>query len=208
MQINRYLIASGLIATVWMFPAHLFAQTTAPSFDCSQATTSAEELICADAELAALDRQLNDRFTAALSAATQMGASTQNAVDTLRAMQRGWIKGRDDCWKADDLRGCVQAAYLIREGELVAKWMLQDPLSVASYTCEGNPANTVTAYFFDTSLPSIRLEYGDSIRTGSLVRAASGSKYTIELGGIFWTEADTAQFAWNEGQEMSCVRSD
>jgi Membrane-bound lysozyme-inhibitor of c-type lysozyme len=32
--------------------------------------------------------------------------------------QRGWIKGRDDCWKNENLRSCVLANYAIRIHEL------------------------------------------------------------------------------------------
>jgi uncharacterized protein YecT (DUF1311 family) len=177
-----------------------------PSFDCGKASTSAEELVCADPDLARLDRRLSARYQAALAVTDGLEAGRTEARDTLKATQRGWIKGRDDCWKADDLRGCVEASYLVREGDLVARWMLETPLGVAAYACEGNPANEVTAYFYDTELPSVRLEYGDSIRTGSLVPAASGAKYATTFGGLFWTKRDTALFAWEEGNEMSCLR--
>ena len=133
-----------------------------PSFDCAKANSAAEELICAEDALAQLDARMAQTYAQALTAA-------MDDADTLRATQRGWIKGRDDCWKANDLRTCVSDAYLLREAELVAKWMLQPPLAVASYACNGNPANEVTAYFYDTERPGVRLEYGDSIRTGTLV---------------------------------------
>ena len=185
------------------FPAH--ADAVSPSFDCAKADSSAEALICADEGLARLDQRMADRFTAAMTAAAQMIVDSETEVDQLKAVQRGWIKGRDDCWKADDLRTCVMDAYLTREGELVAQWMLQDSLALQSYLCDKNPANEVTVFFFDTELPSIRLEYGDSIRTGSLVRAASGSKYATGFGTYIWIKGDTAQFSPQEGQEISCI---
>lgn len=178
-----------------------------PSFDCAKASTSAEKLVCADPALAQLDQRLAERYQSALSVISALDAGSDNARDTLKTAQRGWIKGRDDCWKADDVRSCVEASYLTREGDLVAQWLLENPVSVSAYACEGNPANEVTAFFFDTELPSIRLEYGDSIKTGSLVPAASGAKYATEFGGLFWTKGDTAQFAWVEGKTMSCVRT-
>jgi membrane-bound inhibitor of C-type lysozyme len=125
-------------------------------------------------------------------------------LQSLRATQRGWIKGRDECWKADGLRDCVKSAYLTREAELVALWMFEEPSSVVSYSCGDNPVKEVTAFFFDTELPGIRLEYGDSIRSGWLVPAASGSKYATPFGGMFWTKGDNALFAWTEGDEISC----
>ncbi len=181
------------------------AETTGPSFDCAKAGSQTEDLICNDTALAVLDRRMALRYAAALKAAGNIQGGTENALNTLRAMQRGWIKGRDDCWKADDLRSCVEAAYLTREGELVTAWMLETPLATATYICDDNPANEVTTYFFDTELPSIRLEYGDSIASGSLVPAASGSKYAIDFGGMFWTKGDSAEFEWRAGEPMSCT---
>lgn len=36
----------------------------------------------------------------------------------LKAEQRGWIKGRNDCWRSDDMRGCVAGEYRLRINEL------------------------------------------------------------------------------------------
>lgn len=179
--------------------------SAAPSFDCAQASSSAEELICEDAALAALDVRLAERYQQTLDVIAALDAGSAEALQTTRAMQRGWIKGRDDCWKAEDLRACVEAAYLTREAELVARWMLETPLSIVSFTCEGNPANEATAFYFDTELQGIRVEYGDGIKTGYAVPAASGAKYALEFGGLLWSKGDEAQFAWTEGEEMSCV---
>lgn len=185
-------------------PSVVLAKGTQPSFDCAKAESSAEELVCADDKLAALDRRLAKRFANAMDAAGSMDVGADDAVKTLRATQRGWIKGRDDCWKADDLRDCVMSAYLIRENELVTQWMLQEPASVVSYYCEGNRANEVVAMFFDTELPSVRLEYGDSIDSGSLVRTASGSRYEAGFGRSIWVKGSEAIFVWPEGNEMAC----
>ena len=178
-----------------------------PSFDCAQASSNAEQAICNDDSLATLDRRLNDRYRAAMAVARNLDAGSQEAVETLRTTQRGWIKGRDDCWKADDLKACITETYLIRETELVAYWLLEKPLAINSFTCEGNPANEVYVYFFDTERPGIRLEYGDSLRTGWRVSAGSGSKYATPFGGSFWQKGDEARFIWTEGEEVSCVKS-
>lgn len=176
-----------------------------PSFDCAKAGSDAEDLICEYAALAALDVRLAERYQQTLDAIAALDAGSYEALKTTRATQRGWIKGRDDCWKAEDLRACVEAAYLTREADLVARWMLEPAETVVSYICEGNPANEAVAFYFDTELPGIRVEYGDGIRTGYAVPAASGAKYALEFGGLLWSKRDDAQFAWVEGEEMSCV---
>lgn len=181
---------------------------TQPSFDCLKAESSAEELICADDRLAALDRRLATRFAGAVKAADALDSGGAAARDTLRATQRGWIKGRDECWKADDLRDCVMHAYLTRENELVTQWLLQAPASVASFYCNDNRANEITAYFFDTELPSVRLEYGDTVESGSLTRTASGSRYDAGSGRYIWLKGDAAFVAWTDDSEMSCTLVD
>ncbi|MCG6897211.1 MAG: lysozyme inhibitor LprI family protein [Thiocapsa sp.] len=88
------------------------AQASQPSFDCSNASHEAEELICKDSELASLDRSLAELYAAALK---NTPAGEQG---TLKAEQRGWVKGRNDCWKSDDQRGCIKAEYESRISEL------------------------------------------------------------------------------------------
>ena len=176
-----------------------------PSFDCAKADSEAEELVCSDPKLAALDRRLAERYAAALAVAEGLDAGADSAVADLKATQRGWIGGRNECWKADDKRACVEAAYLTREGELVAGFMLEAPTGTARWMCGGNPANELYAAFFDTELPSVRLEYGDSIDTGSLSRTGSGSRYDASFGRYIWMKGDEATFVWTEGEEQTCT---
>ena len=162
-----------------------------PSFDCGEAGSTAEEMICADAGLAALDRRVAGRYAAALEVAKGVGGA---AADELRAYQRGWIKGRDECWKAEDQRACVEGEYLRREAELVARWMLEAPFNTAVWACGGNPANEVVTMFFDTELPSVRFERGDSVDTGVQVMAASGARYEGNFGRSIWMKGDRATY--------------
>ena len=83
-----------------------------PSFDCAMASHEVEELICKDAELADLDRSLADLYAVVLKNAP---TSEQKM---LKAEQRGWVKGRNDCWKSSDERGCVKREYEARISEL------------------------------------------------------------------------------------------
>jgi uncharacterized protein YecT (DUF1311 family) len=88
------------------------AASANPSFDCAKASHEVEELICKDAELADLDRSLADLYAVVLK---NTPASEQKM---LKAEQRGWVKGRNDCWKSSDERGCVKREYEARIGEL------------------------------------------------------------------------------------------
>ena len=90
----------------------LSVQAASPAFTCSKASHEAEQLICKDAELASLDRSLTGLYNTLLK---HTPASQQAA---LKAEQRGWVKGRNDCWKASDQRGCIKAEYETRISEL------------------------------------------------------------------------------------------
>ncbi len=84
----------------------------APSFDCTKASSDVEQLICSDDELAELDRSLADLYAVLLK------NTPPGEQKLLKAEQRGWIKGRDDCWKSEDLHDCVAHEYRLRIDEL------------------------------------------------------------------------------------------
>ena len=85
---------------------------TGPSFNCSaNLSSSIETLICGSEALSILDRQMASTYSAALKKA---GSQAKR----LKAEQRGWIKGRNDCWKADDKQACVRDSYNQRLVEL------------------------------------------------------------------------------------------
>lgn len=180
-----------------------------PSFDCSKAESSAEELICKDSQLAALDRRVAERYAAALEVVRGLDTGAGEAEDKLRAYQRGWVKGRDECWKADDLRDCVESSYLRREGELVAEWLLEEPTGTAFWACGGNPANEVVTSFFATELPSVRFERGDTIDTGSLAPTGSGSRYEGSFGRSIWIKGEEATYREPDpdGTSYDCILS-
>jgi uncharacterized protein len=186
-----------------------------PAFDCSKATGEVEELICQDEELAALDRTLDEVYRAAMSKARH------GMLQQLRAEQRGWIKGRNECWKAQgaggpvfltaswqaaDMRECVEDNYKIRISELQARWQLVPAKGPVFYSCEKNPANEVVATFSETDPPTAVLERGDLSMMTWLVPTASGSRYEGQ-NVMFWIKKDEAVFSWL-GDEIRCrVRS-
>jgi uncharacterized protein len=102
-----------LIACVLGFPSVVLAQ--GPTFDCAKASGSIEKMVCADPELGTLDRTLSAVYSAALSKAAN------ERPPVLKTEQRGWIKGRNDCWKADDKRACIVEAYRRRMAELQSR---------------------------------------------------------------------------------------
>lgn len=85
------------------------AETVAPAFDCHQATTAVERLICRSPALATRDAALAERYEAALSNASGPQAAS------VRAAQRDWLARRSRCGMN---AGCLTAAYDNRLAEL------------------------------------------------------------------------------------------
>lgn len=173
--------AYSIVAYLALPPFAALAQDE-PAFDCAEAESSAEKLVCDDADLAALDRRLAERFAAAVAVAEGLDTDSEETTNTLRAMQRGWISGRDECWKEPDLRVCVESEYLRREAELVAEFMLEPPSETVELIC-GSRALTVDT--FSTVLPGVRVEEGDRVYFGAQLSSSTpGTYYLRQAGGL------------------------
>jgi len=86
----KLLPPAGLAAVLCSIAVPGLAQ--GPSFPCERVRSgSMEEMVCQDNRLSALDRQLSEVYAAASRRATN------EHPPVLKAEQRGWIKGRDEC---------------------------------------------------------------------------------------------------------------
>jgi uncharacterized protein len=177
------------------------ADAAGPSFDCAKVTAgSIEERICADAGLSALDRKLAGAYAGA-----QKKAANEHPP-VLRAEQRGWIKGRNDCWKAEDQRKCVEAAYRLRIAELQARYRLVEAIGSVSYACDGDAGNEVVATYFRTDPPTLIAERGDQVSLMYLQPSGSGARYEGRNESL-WEHQGEALITWGYGaREMRCTR--
>ena len=108
----------------------LMLNANEPSFDCSKVKKdSSEGLICSSDELMNMDNELSRIYKLALKKASK--------DDMLKAHQRGWIKGRNDCWKAEDEKKCMVDQYNIRIEELTKKYDLPDTKDVSGSVLSG-----------------------------------------------------------------------
>lgn len=190
-----------------------FAAT--PSFDCTKADSSAEEAICASEALAELDIELDRLFRLAVNDDT-LGA---DRLAELKAIQRGWIKGRNDCWKSDrDMETCVATAYAIRIHELregySATRSADDQgisLGPVALDCPDLQAG-VSAVFINGEAAFVSLKWLDNVIALPAVPAASGAKYQSDIWAdgpsMLWTKGDEAMFAAPGGPEMTCKVDD
>ncbi|WP_188689917.1 MliC family protein [Silvimonas amylolytica] len=184
------------IVTFALFLSHM-AQAAKPSFNCARVSTSAEKAICADDDLAALDRETSRLYKLASTDKSADPAARKN----LKAVQRGWIKGRNDCWKESDLNACITASYVMRIYELRADFPA---------THRNSGASTSTGPFLmhcpgvDDAIPTAFVQVGAGYAYAALpgrklvltqVVAASGAHYQHNTGeGLF--------SLWNKGPDV------
>ncbi len=173
-----------------------------PSFPCENVRSgSIEALICQEAELAVLDRKLS----AVYADASQKAADQHPPV--LQAEQRGWIKGRNDCWKSDDRYTCVREAYQRRIAELQAMYRLVPFTGPVRYVCDGSPTKKVIATYFQTEPPTLIAEHGDSVSLMYLRKSASGARYQGRNESL-WEHHGEATIVWGFGApEMQCKKA-
>lgn len=181
----------------------LLACAATPSFDCAKAAGAAETLICKDAALAALDNELATLYPKALA------NLSPEQLKTEKAMQRGWIKGRNDCWKAKELRQCVEENYQQRITELQIKGGQLMVTTPVDYQC-GNKVTLSTYFYNDAKLPAavINLSEGDSQQQvlAYEVPSASGARYEGQNLSLF-TKGNEASLERYGQPALSCTVS-
>jgi len=170
----------------------------APSFDCARASGEVEELICADEGLASLDRRLAQVYARALD------SWPAEELQELKATQRGWIKGRNDCWKAEDVRECAEFSYRTRIVELqIGSGRFEAPTPVG-YLCEDREGTPFFAAFYnETDPPSVVLTRGDDQVIAFIARSGSGARYTA-ANVEFWEHHGEATVDWF-GEKLTCT---
>jgi uncharacterized protein len=174
---------------------------TGPSYDCGNVqVNSIEELICKDNDLAVLDRKLSIIYSAAAKKATN------EYPPVLKAEQRGWIKGRNECWKAEDKHACVKDEYKRRIAELQARYRLVQGNGPVHFICDENSVNEVIVTFFQTDPPTLIAERGDRVSLMYLQPSGSGTKYTGR-NETYWEHQGEASITWGYGApQMRCKK--
>jgi uncharacterized protein len=178
-------------------PDRVTSRIASPSFDCSKASGEIEELICKDAGLATLDRKLAEVYEKASKSWPQDVASEQ------KAFQRGWIKGRNDCWKAKDKAACVENSYRTRIVELQIQSGQLEAATPVGYLCAGEEGNPFFATFYrETDPPSAVITFGDDQVIAFLEPTRSGAKYTAPSMEL-WEHDGEAKLDWY-GTKLQC----
>ena len=133
------LLAAGLLTLAGA------AQAAGPSFDCGNVKKgSVEGLGCQDPTLAAGDRKLAEVYAAAAKEGQRASTGTQGRAARLDQRARRVLEERGQAH-------CVLQSYRLRAAELQARYRLLPPIG-ATYVCDGQPGDEVTATFFAISL--------------------------------------------------------
>lgn len=105
-----------LLALLLLLPLPLSAQTAGPSFDCARARAWDERGICAQADLAELDR----RIAAAWRTVTERASPEERA--RLQTEQRAWLAERRACEApvAREAQSCLRRVMRARARDLEA----------------------------------------------------------------------------------------
>jgi len=177
----------------------LAAPPAGPSFDCAAvADGSVAKMVCDDPALAALDREMAAAYKQARKHAARQHPSA------LKAEQRGWIKGRDECRTGTDPRLCVEQAYRQRTAELQAKYRLVASRGPFNFACEGDPSNKVVVTFYTTDPPTLIAEHGDAVSLMFQQPSGSGARYAGR-NESFWEHQGEAMAVWGAGAtEVRC----
>jgi len=142
-------VATGAAATA-------NAAASGPSFDCARVRHgSMAQWVCEIPALAARDRELARVYEQARQRVQG------EAARRLAAEQRGWIRGRDDCWKSDDVQRCLDDTYRRRTAELQVLHRLVAARAALNLTCAGSNGAPATAFIlrtFDTDPPAAWIE--------------------------------------------------
>ena len=165
------------------------------SFDCGRARGQAQELVCGDVGLAAMDREV----------ARLSGLAMEPAA------QADWEQQRDSCDKDDELRHCVMAAAMLkihrlRQGSEAARPGQQLSVGPVTYSCQGI-AGPVLVTFVTGRSGAAALEWGKQVIAIDRVVAASGAKYEGRWNGqafSFWAKGKEATLTLPGKGDLQC----
>ncbi len=185
-----------LIITTLLATAQLQAAAADNQINCqAKDLGTVDQLICSDQELLNQDQQLAEVYQQALLKAAN------EKPPLLKAEQRGWVKGKAECWKEEDKKACASTLYTQRIAELQARYELLPASKKLLLSCDNNPANEVSLRYYPTTPATLIADYGDQV---SLMYQQADQSYVgrneklSEQNGIF-----TVQWGY-EAPLMSC----
>lgn len=149
---------SLLLLTTLLATVQLNAATPNHQINCqAKDQGSVDQLICSDPELLKQDQQLAEVYQQALLKAAN------EKPPLLKTEQRGWVKGKAECWKEEDKKACASTLYTRRIAELQARYELVPMTKKLLLGCENNPANEISVRYYSTTPATLIADYGDQV---------------------------------------------
>ena len=172
--------------------------TAAPDPECAGGGDPISGIICRDASLRAREMEVQRLYKSAEHTLPPPQRAAQ------RTRQNAWLGERAVCAPDPDARNCVADAQGRRIVEL--KLALGElPVSAsATYLCKGHEATPLTAAYFHSDPPAVRLRFQNQQAIAFAAPSASGARYRAE-GVEIWEHQGVARFTW-QGEEMECPR--
>jgi uncharacterized protein len=175
-----------------------------PSFNCQDdALVTVEKMICQSAELANWDNKLAKVF----KQAKVVSKEPTPGPGFLQTEQRGWIKGRNECWKSGDVSQCVSERYIRRIAELQARYHLVSSKGPIRFQCADSPMDELVVSYFDTEPRTLISERGDTVSLMYQTISASGAKYQGR-NESFWEHQGEVILTWGaNNSELHCQQN-
>ena len=195
---------------IFLFFGIYSAIAASPAFECQKADGEVEKMICKDESLAALDVQLSHLFQMA-----KAEKQSEERSKEMLAMQRGWIKGRNDCWKSDDKHECIIDNYVSRIHELYSEYpkLKSDnqsgslgPYQVKCPSLKSVAPMEIT-YINGVDDGYAYLTWGDRALVLKHAQSGSGTKYSRTYEDqeyVFWSKGADALLDTPEAKSISC----
>ena len=147
-----------LIITTLLATSQLQAAAADNQINCqAKDLGTVDQLICSDQELLKQDQQLAEVYQQALLKAVN------EKPPMLKAEQRGWVKGKADCWKEDDKKACASTLYTQRIAELQARYELMPASKKLLLSCENNQAHEISVRYYPTTPATLIADYADQV---------------------------------------------
>jgi uncharacterized protein len=173
-------------------------QAIKASFDCEKAEKNAEKLICSDAELAAVDREMARLYKIASDAVN----ATPDFTELLDG-QRAWLLQRNTCFDKECVAEIsVRRVHQLRQAYADARKQGGISMGPVAVRCDGQQA-LIGVTFVNSEPGFAYLEWMD--RYLVLPHAPGGSSAKFEGSfASFSTQGDDAVMTLPGGKEMKC----
>jgi uncharacterized protein len=182
-------------------------QSKLAHYDCKNRNGEVENIICNNQELIKLDYQLQAIYDQALAKAASIDDRPKEAVKLLKTTQRGWIKGRNDCWKESDAKiKCIKSNYEQRIAFLQAKWILVPQGATNQYFCQENKSGFTITFYPTQPIASIAVEYGDQRLIFLQIDTKNRNRYDGEFGRYIELGNKDGLFVWEQtNPPLKCI---